>query len=331
MIVILLSFIVYAFSLESSLSLFYISTLADISATAGLATVPFLEKERGITSPAFLAALRTSSVSASLFKDYYGKGYYNFLSYTYLIDDKSGFSVSYSGYSSGSEEVYHIDGSISQMVFEKDYLIKASYGRHIINNLYSGVSIKYLSSILAEKYSSSSFAFDLDAVYNTINLWYIRGGFENISGKIKYIKEEEKFPLFFNFEISKIFDLNKTIVAGGVGFKKSSDYKILAGGGSVFFTNLPISLNFGCSKHKDMNRYSLGVGVIVENINLNIAYIFPDIFNSNDLRFSLTYFFEEVKPELRIKRSIKKQNYKNTQKDLLYKQKELTTPKFIIF
>lgn len=278
---------------DSSLLIFRMQPISDISASADLTTVSLIERQRGVVSPSFLSRLNTSSFSGSFWKDYYGTGYFSFISFSHRIDSKSGAGFSYYGYTSGSEDVYYLDGKTESMVFEKDYMFSASYGFKINNNLMFGVRGKYISSTLAEKYSASTYAFDGDILFD-FKQYMIRVGFENLGGNIKYISVDESLPFFLNLELSRYFQFRNTFLSMGVGMKKSNDYSISSLGLEISVRRFPLRLLVGYKRNKDFSQYFIGSGLMFENIYLSCSFGFPQIINSNEFKISLSYFFNPV-------------------------------------
>lgn len=275
---------------ESSISLFRTYPYADLAYVGGVSSISFIDRKTGFHSPSFLSGLDGSSFIASFWKDYTGNGYFSFFSFSYDIDERSGSNFTYYGYSSGSEEVYRLDGNLESIVFERDYMLSGSYGFRLFERLSVGVKVKYISSTFVEKYNSSTFTFDFDTFFNFFP-YALRFSVENISGRMKYISESEKLPLFIGFEFSRIFDFNFFYLLSGFNFKRSIEYSSYSVANEVLLRKIPIKFGFSY-QNNEVSRFFVGIGLFVGNIQFSSSFSFPKILNSNDLRFSFTYFFK---------------------------------------
>lgn len=303
----------YLLSYESSIPLFYMKPSADVFGCGGIVVVPFIENEKATSSPALLSNIKTDSLSGSFWRDYIGSGYYSFFSYSHKIDKENGLSLSYYGYSSGTEQIYNFDGSYDELVFERDSLFSFSYGSKISNGIALGASGKYIRSTLAEKYSGSTFLFDFDAVLNTHN-WIFRFAFENAGGKIKYAQENQDLPLMINFELAKLFYFDKIALSFGGGMRRSRDYKNISFGTNIILKNIPLSFSFGYKIYNDLNQYVIGSGLSLENMYVNFAMAFPQIAERNEFRISISYFFDSPKKSFYNYDSLKDYDNKNKKK-----------------
>lgn len=276
-------------SYESSINLFRVFPYSDLASVGGIGSVSLIDRKTGFYSPSFLSNLNGSSFSGSFWKDYLSKGYFSFFSFSYDIDEKSGANFTYYGYNSGSEEIYKMDGSFESVVFEKNYILSTSYGFYINEKLLLGIKAKYISSTLLEKYNSSTYTFDGEFFLN-LHPYGIKFNIDNLNGKIRYIDQVEKLPLFVGIEFSRFFIFNDFFLSSGFGLKKSQDYSIYSIANEVFVKKFPFKINFAYQKD-DLSRFFIGLGLFFENIYISSSISFPKMFQSNDLRFSLTYFF----------------------------------------
>lgn len=294
MIHIVLLIVITLFS-QSKSPIFYDTPLADVSKSAGLTSI--FESEKGNLNPAYLGMIKTHSISISFWRDYLLSGYSNYISYSHVISQGNGLGVSYYGYTSGNEKLYYFDGSYDDVVLEKDYEISISYGlnlKGLTKDMFAGIKAKYISSTLAEKYSSKTYSFDLslaNLIYKDI---YLELLFKNMGGRLKYIDETTKIPSSIKTTLTKIIYTQNIISAFSAGFEKSEESKEYAFGFDAYIKS--ISLNIGCGliKEEDKTKITLGFGFFVSNALITLSSEFPKVFDKNPLKLSLTFFFNDI-------------------------------------
>lgn len=324
----ILSFLVLLFlnSTESSLLILKIQPISDVSALADLKTLSPVERQRGTVLSGFLGSLNTSSFSGAFWKDFYGTGYFSFLSFSYKIDQESGANFAYYSYNSGDEDIYHLDGSVERVAFERDYILSASYGFRVNDNLSFGIKGKYISSTLIEKYSASTYAFDADVIL-AFKKYMLMAGFENLGGKIRYLSIRESLPFFIDLEFSRDLEFKNILLSAGVGLKASKEYSSTSVGLHLSGKSFPLRLFSGYKKAKNSSHYFIGSGLMVENLYLSFSLGFPKIINSNEFKLSLTYFFDSIDSFPNFTSS-KESNLPKTPSDSkLSKQKKKAKPK----
>ncbi|MCX7905856.1 MAG: hypothetical protein N2446_04050, partial [Elusimicrobiales bacterium] len=177
------------------------------------------------------------------------------------------------------------------LVFEKDYMLGGGYGTRIYKNIFLGFKAKYISSTLAEKYSASTYALDMDFLINTPTRYIFRIGVENFGGSIKYLSAKEYLPNFFIAEISKYFNFRDLFLSIGFGFRKSKDYSSTSIAGEFSVRKFPLRVLGGYKKGVNLSRYFTGLGLLIENVYLSCSFEFPSILGSNGMKISFTYFF----------------------------------------
>ncbi len=295
MILILIFILNFIHCEELSLGILYQKPTSDLFGSGDL-TLISLEKEKASIDTSFLGSILNHSVSFSFWPDYYGKGYYGFLSGTYKIDQNQAFNILYYSYSSGSEEINYLDGRTENIVYEKNNIVSAGFGTKLNDNLNLGIRIKNMTSTLAERYESSGFAFDFDILFK-IDEFYIYGGVENINGYLKYENEKEELPLFYKSEIAYFFKNKKYEIGIGFGGKYTTETKTYSAGICFSPLNLPVFLNAAYTKDWKNDFFSSGINIRFENIILGYSMRFPQIFDTPMFRITISYIFNNEKKE----------------------------------
>jgi len=300
----------YLSATNSNLSIFYYTPQADIFSSGEIRTVSFNELERGDSNSSFLGDLKKHSISASMWKDYYGSGYYGFVSGSYKLGDGTGLSISYLGYNSSSDSVYYMDNTSESIVYEKDGMFAASIGRRLGDYILLGTRLKYIKSTLAEKYDAQTFTFDVDSVIKLKHGLVFSASVENVIGALRYDREKEKLPLFYHFELAKLFHTNFIDIRTGVSFKKTDDYDSNSAGLSLKFLKFPLRINGGYISDTNDDSFSTGLGVDIDSLRIDYGIRFGKFFGNYMQRFSISYFFD-VQNKQEIKKAvIKKENNK---------------------
>jgi hypothetical protein len=298
----------YLSATNSNLSIFYYTPQADVFSAGELETVSFNELERGASNPSFLGNLKKHSISASMWKDYYGSGYYGFVSGTYRLNAETGVNISYLGYNSSSEDVYYMDNTSESIVYEKDSMFSASIGRKLSDFVFLGTKLKYIKSTLAEKYDASSFTFDMDSFIKLKYGIVFSAGVRNIVGDLKYDREKENLPLFYHFEVTKLFQTNFIDIRTGIGLKKTDDYDSRSLGLSLKFLRFPLTINGGYISDDNDDSFSTGLGLVVNSLSIDYGIRFGKFFDNYMQRFSLSYFFDIDNEKKIEKNTIKREN-----------------------
>jgi len=291
---------------DSSLSIFYYKPYSDILANADLTLVSSIEKNRAGVNTAFLGDILENSVSASLWKDYYGGGTYAFVSSSFKLLNDLGIGVSYLGYSSGEEDVYLMDQSVRSITYENDRIFSIFSGYKINSNLNMGLKIKEIRSTIIEKYSASTLSGDMDILYKPGLSFLIYGGIENAAGSLKYIDEKESVPRTLKLELEKTFYFNNLNLRTGLGYKKTNDFNVYSLAFSAKPIYIPIIFDAGYMRENDKNFFSFGATLNIENVFFSYAVRYPEIFGSLMQRFSITYFFENYNENKKIGNKVKR-------------------------
>ena len=221
---------------------------------------------------------------------------YNFVSGILPLKKFGAFNFSYLNYGTGSEEITELDGSTKSIKLEDNKIISIGYGKNIGQSLFAGISLKSLSSTLADEYSASAMLFDIGMVYRTLDDKHSLGAaIANMGGKLKYYQTEESVPTEFKFGYSrKIKPYPNQKLIWGLGYLKSQVSKTYSAG-IEYFPNIPfVSIRTGISKKDDATEFLAGFGVNLKSVDMDFGY---DMSSDNmedgksPLRFSLNWTF----------------------------------------
>lgn len=230
-----------------------------------------------------------------------------------------GWALNYVYYTAGSQTIYDFDGTSSNVMLEQDSILSLSTGNRIIDWIYWGAALKYISSDLAQQYSAATFALDLQVMFKslddkrTFSLYA-----KNLGYGIKYSDMSESLPLTYGFSYEYNFKPrpnHKVTLSIGVAVTPSLvgiDGEALGGlGDSLGFEWFPgedfFSLRTGVDEDHGQLGYTAGCGINLNGFGVEFAYVLPlgDYANSGggggdtasagqNIRFSMDYVFGET-------------------------------------
>jgi hypothetical protein len=170
-------------------------TTARITAMGGAASALDGDEGAAYFNPSALARLRGARLSLGTWKGVDEKSRANFISGIYDAGRPGVFSATYLSYGSGSEDIYDIDGNLSNVTLSQEYALGVGWGREVLEKGAVGAQLKYVSSTLAEDFTGKTATVDLGARY----LLYrdrvtVGAGVQNLTGSLKYISSSDPLP-----------------------------------------------------------------------------------------------------------------------------------------
>lgn len=252
-------------------------------------------------NPGILATISQKQLSVM-----FNKGFINdsYASIMYGFPTAYG-SIAYSFdyYNAGILEFYDSLWNKKTVTAEKDTVFALSYGKAITESMYSGITLKYLSSTLVEYKTASVFASDIGVLYSFSDVPVALGfSLQNIGTKLKYIDVGDPIPLFVR--ISGCYQARNFFVISDTNYF-FNDKQIIPSIGIEYLMKNILALRSGYKFNADMEKLSFGFGIKLKNIGVNYSFGLNQIF-SNNHTISLDMFF----PEFKLKEGTKiKTNY----------------------
>jgi len=191
-------------------------------------------------NPSGLAELKTPEVSFMNLK-WLQQVSLNYLAGVYPLPRAYGIiGVGGSAFIYDDHKYYDDDGNYLRTLSYNELAFNIAYARSVIQNLNSGINVKYISSTIGEKYASS-YALDLGFLYKVSDM-NIGVSIQNIGKGLKYNKEYSDLPLNINMGVRYIlFDI--LLLSADIN-KPFHDDIILGAGSEIRLFNI-ISLRMG--------------------------------------------------------------------------------------
>lgn len=171
------------------------------------------------------------------------------------------------------------------------------FGRAATLSHYAGVSLKYISSTLAQSYSASAFAADLGymAVEPESGLSF-GAAISNIGGKMTFIDEGDPLPMIYRagaaFRKSTFLDQSIAIAAQADHYATEKENRLRAGLEYRFEKIFAVRL--GYQGLRDIGGITVGLGIQQANLSLDFAMAFASEL-TNTQQLSVTYRFQPRK------------------------------------
>ncbi len=226
-------------------------------------------------NPAALGHMTGHNVALSAWKGLDALSRYNFAGIVLNAGKVGAFGINYLSYNSGSEEMYDLNGGLSEIVLQKDYAASAGWGRNLGEHLFFGGQVKSVNSKLAETYSASAVTFDAGAMFKSLddNLT-IGAGVDNLSGRLKYLEEADPLPRIVRGEIGYRVALGRNRVIIGAVVKKPAAENTLDGGAGIEYAPaaMPVALRAGMRREAEETTFAAGLGLNWKAVSLDYGF-----------------------------------------------------------
>ncbi len=129
---------------------------------------------------------------------------YNFLAACFPTHSLGTFGISWINFGVGSIEGRDPAGNITDTFTNSENAFLFSWGKNLIDNLYLGVTAKYLSHTLQNN-ASTGFGFDTGILYRASDFFSFGATVQDISSKVTWntqSKVAEKFPMLTRFGVA---------------------------------------------------------------------------------------------------------------------------------
>ncbi|MEI7481804.1 MAG: PorV/PorQ family protein [Elusimicrobiota bacterium] len=295
---ILISLAANAFAAEQPTALFLLDAQPNIRLYSMGGVLSSLGQTDAAYNPWELGYTVNPSVSLAHWPGAVLDSNYNFVSALVPSRKLGTLSLSYLNYGTGSEKFEELDGTTRSIKLEDDKLITLGYGRAITQRLFAGLSLKSLTSTLAEDYKASAMLMDFGLVYRTLDDKHSVGlAMVNYGSGLKYYQTQEPLPTEIKLGYTRKTKpwANQKIV-WGLGYAKSQvsqSYSM----GAEYFPGIPfVSLRAGLNKGDEETKFMAGLGFNYNALDLDLGY---DLTTSKmedaqaPLRFALTWSFGE--------------------------------------
>ena len=294
--ILLLAFCGGAFAAEQPTALFLLDAQPNIRLYSMGGVLSSLGQTDAAYNPWELGYTVNPSVSLAHWPGAVLDSNYNFVSALVPVRKLGTLSLSYLNYGTGSETVEELDGTTCSIKLEDDKLISLGYGRAITQRLFAGLSLKSLTSTLAEDYKASAMLMDFGLVYRTLDDKHSVGAaIVNYGKGLKYYQTQEPVPTEIKVGYTRKTRpwANQKII-WGLGYAQSQVSKVYSLG-AEYFPGIPfVSVRAGVNKGDEETRFMAGLGVNYNALDLDFGY---DLTASKmedgqtPLRFALTWSF----------------------------------------
>ncbi|MFH1097516.1 MAG: PorV/PorQ family protein, partial [Candidatus Desantisbacteria bacterium] len=220
-------------------------------------------------NPAGLSNINLNSLEFSAF-DGVSDIAYNSLSYFKNIQPNTGLGVSLGMLNAGEETINELDGSARSISTMKDTYLTLAAGKKITPDIDAGLSLKIISSNLAEEYKANGFAVDMGILYSQV--WNdlpisIGASLQNIGTGLKYEKKSNSLPT--NIRIGGAVTVEGMEFMAAVNKDKNG---VKIGLGAEYYPLSYLALRAGYKTGYANQGLSLGFGITRKNIGFDYAY-----------------------------------------------------------
>ncbi len=225
--------------------------------------------------PAVLGGMTGHNVTLSAWKGLDGVSRYGFAGIVLNTGKVGAFGLNYLSYNSGSEDVYDLNGNLTNVTLEKDYAASAGWGRNLGEHLFFGGQVKSVNSKLAEAYTANAVAFDAGLMVKSLDdNFTIGAGVENFGGELKYKQEGDPLPRAVRGEAGYRFALGRDNVIIGAVVKKPYSENTLNGGAGVEYSPaaLPVALRAGMRRVAGEISFAAGLGLNWKGLSLDYGF-----------------------------------------------------------
>jgi len=225
-------------------------------------------------NPAGIAGIKERQASLFGQKGFMEGEYFGALAYG-MPTKVGSFALSLAYYTAGKIELIDSSWNETEVNAQKDYLISLGYGRDLAENIDVGLSIKNLGSKLVEKFSASSYIFDLGAIYRVSRTPVsIGAAVQNIGSKLKYIDEGDYLPLTLriggSYYMEDKFNIPMLIAADIV--KVRDDSRLKEHLGIEYMLKEKLSMRAGYKIGYDLDSFTFGIGFLFDFFDIDYSF-----------------------------------------------------------
>jgi len=192
---------------------------------------------------------------------------------------------------------------------QTDIMLVLNASKKILEYLSLGINAKYLHSSLFGNLSASTLMFDAGALaeFEYFNLGV---SILNMNGSLNYGRGDENIPIVTRFGAMAHNDNDNIIgLAGGLDYVTADTENFIRLGGEISYNKLIAArtgYETGSSKN---NGFSLGIGLMLEQIQIDYAFTAFTQIRENVHKIGLTYKFPQAEPYSKPepKKEVKKQ------------------------
>jgi len=226
-------------------------------------------------NPAVLGHMTGHGVGVSAWRGLDGASQYGFAGLVLDAGRVGSFGINYLRYSSGSEDIYDLEGNLTKVVLQEDYAASVGWGRNIGERLFFGLQAKSVNSRLAENYEANAITFNTGVMFKSLDDKFTLGaGVENFGGELKYLSEADPLPRALRGEIGYTFGLGRDTVMVAGGVKLTEAEGDLDGGAGIEYTPgaFPIALRAGMRREAEEMAFSAGLGLRWRSVGLDYGF-----------------------------------------------------------
>ena len=221
--------------------------------------------------------------------------YYSYLAYVQPYGKLGTFSASFLLYNGGNIDITGSSGT-STINAETDMALSVGYGINILDSLGCGVSLKFITSTLAQDYHALAAAVDLGLLYKPFDSKYAIGlALQNIGTKLVYISQGDALPFTVRGGASFMVRENNTeswLVAADLVYLDSS-LRYDLGVEAVLFKILSLRAGYKFNNNPDV--FTFGAGFEIFQARIDYAYC-PAGELDYTQRFSIGFKFDAPSP-----------------------------------
>ncbi|MEW6517147.1 MAG: hypothetical protein AB1439_09600 [candidate division FCPU426 bacterium] len=198
-------------------------------------------------------------------------------------------------YDAGPIELNWIeDGTLQTetVLADREVIALGSYGRRLAGNLWTGATLKFVQSELAERESAWAVAADAGAMWKPEAAWLVLAAVQNLGWSAKYLEAEIPLPGSVYLGSSYVFRLQDWQVLPGVGLAYNWVDETWFPEAGLEVRYKIASVNAGYRLNQEEAYLHFGAGLCWQNIEINYAYI-PGMFLNASHRMSIAYRFGE--------------------------------------
>ncbi len=163
-----------------------------------------------------------------------------------------------------------------------------AYARNFGENLSAGLQLNYLSTSIAEDYGSqANFTFELGAIYQLIDNFYVGAHLYNpVKAKIGDY-DDERIPTILRFGMSYLFSERvMVILETEKDINQPYNFKL----GIEYHITDPVYIRGGIGT--DNNQNAFGAGILFSNFRIDLAASYHNVLGYSP-QFSMIYEFQQ--------------------------------------
>lgn len=257
-------------------------------------------------NPGLLASISQGQLSLMYNKGFIDDAYANIT--TGFLSKLGTFAGSIDYYDAGVMDFYDSSGRLKNVNGQKDIAIGISYGRKMPAQgpLSLGITLKYLTSTLVEYKQASCFALDLGSLYDFENV-PVNIGFSvlNLGTELKYIKTGDPLPT--SLRLSGLYQAGNFFVVNDLNYLVN-EKRAMPSIGLEYLIKGVVALRSGYKFNSDVEGFSCGFGVKLENFRLNYSFgLNRELYDNHNV--SLDVFIPQLKAGRARKEHVEIKNY----------------------